>query len=1050
MPISNVPYSSFNKYTIQTGAGNYNLPQSDVDALYGPGWPIAPVTMPDDSDLPRVVDYPVGINYTLQPRVGYEGLMPISALRAAYANVAEVAAPVNLLIRELTGFTPILQNVKTKQKAKDGHPYEWMTLSPDRKVPFNVWISRYKKSAKVYAAPAFYKKRDGNNIIAMEYIDGSTFFLIVNERGELPEPNQIDPNLSEYLNQVSSGNVSGLSALSEMGFTSGRVGKRAKTPDGTDVTDRFVKFELKEFLQKARERRARGLALPTTTPAFTQIIKGVPFSFWDKNQVYFQPEPPAPAMDSPYGETYIERSYAWIQVVAVLTAFELGHYRTGNMPEGWATLPKDLFPTIGKITAYERVYNARMAESSQVAHSRIRFGPEGMKWIQTKKETFPKELYQQARNNILYAIGMPPSEMGDKPGSGLGGKGFAEGAETDIMRQILETEKESIEDAFNAVLIEEGVDDVRMYLDYPTEQINPEKQSEDLISKFQHGVLSLNDVLTAQHREPIGSVSDKDNIANMHLIISGSQVFVIEKEEFLTAGSGAPQAGGSPLNPEDSLPQPAPGAKGLQDAKRMARVIEEQGGKKATVKKIFVAAGAPGNPEDVLQVPAGINPEAWNAGIKEETEEHGESLGGNMQIIATLVEDHLRQNPDYYKKVDITDHDGAMVALMIPMEVSEKLRFIADVIGLPANARQELAENMHVTMAFFPDFQERDKDKVLAGLNMIGAQFAPISGKIQGYGVFNGSNGEKVLYATLDGVDIPFIRTAICEFLDNNGIEYGKDHGFVPHITMAYIPEDWQLPKGFEVTDIEGVFIDKLTLVIGDQKYDVNLTSGDPIQKHCGVCEEDSLYFGAPVTMDGGDQVIMSPEGAIPDAVATWRPEGAEDIEKRTVLGGALYKREEAAFLLDQSLEFQLVPVAYVSEVNGEHGAVVWKLAGEKPAKPAYQYFGDWVEKAGVLDYIMGRSGDYVTHPDEEGRMILINNGDAFPEVYSKKTAFVDAISNRRLSKGVLEAISACLGDFATWTDIKDLIGSNATEEAISRANSILANEGIYGTGANK
>lgn len=656
MAITKVTYGSFNKYQVRTGAGNFNLPAADVDALYGPGWPITPVTRPEDSDLPRVVDYPVGINYTLQPRVGYENLMPITALKAAYANVSEVSAPVNLLIRELCGFVPILRDKKTLQKVSSGHPYEWMTTSPDRKTPFNVWMTRFKKSSKVYAAPAYYKRRDGGKIIGMEYIDGSTFFLIVNDRGELPDPDEIDPGLNDFLNTASKQERSDISNILNSisaADLSRMIGKGKAPRAAQDLESRFVKFSLNDFMKKARDRSRRGLDLPTTTPAFTQIIKGVPFSFWDKSQIYFVPEPPAPATDSPYGESYIERAFTWIQVIAVLTAFQLGHYRTGNMPEGWATLPKDMFPTLGKIAAYERVYNDRMSESSQVAHSRIRFGPDGMKWIPTKKPEFPKDLYNQAKNNIMYAIGMPPSEMGEKPGSGLGGKGFAEGAETDVMRQILEAEKEALEDAFNAVLKDDGVDDVAFYLDYPQEQINPAKQAEDLWTKFEHGLLTLNDVLSAQNKEPIGSKDDKDNLANMHLIISGSNIFVLEKIKadengIVSASGGAPRSGGSPMNPEDQAKQPIPGDKASRE--KIARQIELAGGKKASAKKIFLMGD--------IKKDDGIDPKAFAAGMMEE-QEHIETVGGDLDIIAGLVRDHLAEDPNYYDDVIKTFEDHA-------------------------------------------------------------------------------------------------------------------------------------------------------------------------------------------------------------------------------------------------------------------------------------------------------------------------------------------------------------------------------------------------------
>jgi len=231
--------NKFAKYNVVTGAGNYNLPMDDVTAVYGPGWPIAPVPRPEDSDLPREIDYPVAINATLQPRVGYSGLMPVSALKAAYTQISELSTPVNIIIRELAGFRPMLKAKDTKQLAS-GHPYAWMTTYPDRVTPFNVWLSKFKKSAKVYAAPAFFLRRDGSGgVDALEYIDGSTLFLIINSRGRLPMPDEIDPEVSRYMEQIRYGTASN--------------DKRASAG---------IPLLAQRYLEKARERVKQGKELP--------------------------------------------------------------------------------------------------------------------------------------------------------------------------------------------------------------------------------------------------------------------------------------------------------------------------------------------------------------------------------------------------------------------------------------------------------------------------------------------------------------------------------------------------------------------------------------------------------------------------------------------------------------------------------------------------------------------------------------------------------------------------------------------------------------------
>ena len=1101
MSITIVSSNDFNKYNniIQTGAGSYNLPREDVDALYGPGWPIAPVTRPTDSALPRVNDYPVGINYTLQPRIGYEGLFPIAALKAAYGTVSEVSQPVNLVIRELSAFTPQLRNPKNKQKLGSDHPYAWMTKYPDGRTPFSVWLTKYKKSAKIYAAPAIFKRKEHGRVTAMEYIDGSTFFLIVNERGELPRPDEVDPELEKWVNQIQKG-------VGSQNF--GII-----NPGNVQMPD-IARDYMRAASKWMKKPENAGQELPTTTPAFTQVIKGVPFSFWDLDQVYFVPEPPSSSVDGPYGESYIERSWPWIQIIAVMTAFELGFYRTGNMPEGFATMPKDWFPSMAKLGIAEREYNARMAEGSQVQHSRIRFGPDGMKWIPTKKPDFPSMLYQQANNNILLSIGVPPSEIGQKPGKGLGGKGYEEGTAHEVTRQILDAERISTQMPFNQIMKDEGVDDAEFYLDYPQEEIDPTKQAESLWANFIHGVYTLNDVLSEQGKDPIGSKSDKDNVANLHVIVAGSNFYIVEKMQTDPQGmvipSGSPQAPGtsapdgrspqSPTNPEDLVTGGQPHTPAdAATAQKLAQVIELSGGRLTSTKMISIPAvakelgtgsGYGGYNLEGGGCPEGVDPGEYAMGLKEE-QEHAATVNNDQAVIRAIALDHLKEDPRYYthlreagmiSKADVAGHDGAMVAIFIPDKVAQQLRKITDGLGLPKDAQLELAESLHVTLAFLPDGGQATKEssRVLGCVQSVALGYSPLEGSIQGYGIFNGKDGIHVLYATLDAPDLPFIRTAICEALDGAGIPYAKDHGFVPHVTLAYFPDDWELPKGFSVPDLD-CSIDGITFALGSKLTTITFRMGDTrlgkknvakvdwaeYFKHCGVCEGDEAYFNAPVV--SGDNipihtgihtndekthvnrvelVMMKPADLAPKP-AVWKPAGGENLSINQLLGGPQYKREEAVWLLDQCLGFHLVPLAYVSQLEdtGEEGAVVWYVAGQgTDIQNPDQYSEGWIQRASILDCISGQLDrgnrhNYLTHPDDPKRMILIDNGFSFSDGTTSReqnSVFCDQAAGQPISPEDLGALHMCLGDRSTWGDITELVGQTAAGLAHERAQTLF------------
>jgi hypothetical protein len=296
---------------------------------------------------------------------------------------------------------------------------------------------------------------------------------------------------------------------------------------------------------------------------------------------------------------------------------------------------------------------------------------------------------------------------------------------------------------------------------------------------------------------------------------------------------------------------------------------------------------------------------------------------------------------------------------------------------------------------------------------------------------------------------------------------YAKDHGFVPHITLAYFPDAWQLPEGFMVPDIDTT-ITGVTLAIGPELLTVPLTTGpdagprvgkedEPgdLQKHCGVCVEDDEYYGAPIIRQGTltfpdsnhangvEIVVMAPAG-LPSKPALWKPEGNELEVLQYRIGGPQYPREEAAYLLDRSLGFYLVPVAYVAEVDDEKGAALYYTFGAGPSRELDQYAPFWMERAAVLDFVAGQTdrhvGNWLTHPDDAGRPVMIDNGLAFPvEDLHCISPFCEAMIGKPLEPAVMAALRMCLADTSTWADIRRLVGPVAAQRALACVAELLS-----------
>jgi hypothetical protein len=224
------------------------------------------------------------------------------------------------------------------------------------------------------------------------------------------------------------------------------------------------------------------------------------------------------------------------------------------------------------------------------------------------------------------------------------------------------------------------------------------------------------------------------------------------------------------------------------------------------------------------------------------------------------------------------------------------------------------------------------------------------------------------------------------------------------------------------------------------------------------VCEEDDDYFGAPlvevVEADFPHQganhthvVAMSPKNK-ESRPALFKDLRDEQLELQEWIGGPLYPREEAAYLVDRTMEMYLVPVSYVYDLDGNMGAAMYYVRGNDPIQDVSAYDDKWVEMAAVLDYVVCQVDrgmhNWLTHPDDPRRPILIDNSLTFPTQDSEHTkpnsAFVDAWRNKGISPRNLDALQLLSRSSALWRDVEECVGKDAVALAKDRVNKLLAN----------
>lgn len=177
------------------------------------------------------------------------------------------------------------------------------------------------------------------------------------------------------------------------------------------------------------------------------------------------------------------------------------------------------------------------------------------------------------------------------------------------------------------------------------------------------------------------------------------------------------------------------------------------------------------------------------------------------------------------------DHaDDAMIAFMLDASLADQLLTLARHAGIPEEGLQT-ADQMHLTLAYLgkvADAPGSDEENVTAELEKFASGWGSIKGAINGVGRFIDNPDKDCIYLNFDSPELPRFRQALVAFLKGIDVDPAENHGYTPHITLAYIGKDDPMPT-ITLQSIEVAF-DALTLMWGNQPYEVSLNSADNAQ----------------------------------------------------------------------------------------------------------------------------------------------------------------------------------------------------------------------------
>ncbi len=172
--------------------------------------------------------------------------------------------------------------------------------------------------------------------------------------------------------------------------------------------------------------------------------------------------------------------------------------------------------------------------------------------------------------------------------------------------------------------------------------------------------------------------------------------------------------------------------------------------------------------------------------------------------------------------------EGMMIGFSIPVSYGKVL---ADAVGdLPEGSIRTTEGEMHITLALTTDPSD---DAILKAVNQIAEKWDFVKGMTGGLIRFQENpEGMVPVCAHFDSPRISEFREQLVSALRETGIDPVMNHGFTPHITLAYLPAGSRMPeidlpaltlqfKSVEVYTKDG---EKVSVALGAAKHEEDLS----------------------------------------------------------------------------------------------------------------------------------------------------------------------------------------------------------------------------------
>lgn len=183
--------------------------------------------------------------------------------------------------------------------------------------------------------------------------------------------------------------------------------------------------------------------------------------------------------------------------------------------------------------------------------------------------------------------------------------------------------------------------------------------------------------------------------------------------------------------------------------------------------------------------------------------------------------------------------DGVMLALYPDPETAKALAVDG---GSPV-------EELHVTVCYPGKVADVELEPLLYAADMI-ANREPITATIGGHGRFTGGEDGDVLVALVDSPALEDLRRDVLDALAAQGVPVVRNHGYTPHVTLAYLDPDDASPV--DRLDPVTVTFTGLAVVYGEDRTDVPFSAAPAPTSGLAAMVTGAKMYGGSQTPTGG------------------------------------------------------------------------------------------------------------------------------------------------------------------------------------------------------